>query len=132
MAINHMAGGGLDGTNTMNSHCYDDFDRSNAIMTDVYKSNAMMADGHNGSSSVAIFQRGSPSPPMFLSPPAQTAVEEGWVELTIFFLNFELCVTIALVIFQAMIEQHETILFPQQRKPLKNMLLPNILDSVTR
>ena len=24
------------------------------------------------------------------------------------------------------------ILFPQQREPLKNMLLPNILDSVTR
>ena len=89
MAINHMAGGGFDGTNTMNSHCYDDFDRSNAIMADVYKSNAMMVDGHNGSSSVLIFQRGSPSPPMFLSPPSQTAVEEGWVELTknIFFLT---------------------------------------------
>ena len=82
MAINHMADVGFDGTNTMNSHCYDDFDRSNAIMTDVYKSNAMMVDGHNGSSSVLIFQRGSPSPPMFLSPPSQTAVEEGWVELT--------------------------------------------------
>ena len=82
MAINHMADDGFDGTNTMNSHCYDDFDRSNAIMTDVYKSNAMMADGHNGSSSVAIFQRGSPSPPMFLSPPSHTAVEEGWVKLT--------------------------------------------------
>ena len=90
MAINHMANGGFDGTNTMNSHCYDDFDRSNA---DVYGSNAMMADGHNGSSSVAIFQRGSPSPPMFLSPPSQTAVEEGWVELTknIFFLTL-ICV----------------------------------------
>ena len=69
-----MAGGGFDGTNTMNSHCYDDFDRSNVIMTDVYESNAMIVDG---SSSVLIFQRGSPSPPLFLSPPSQTAVEEG-------------------------------------------------------
>ena len=103
-----MAVCGYDGTNTMmSSGCDtsdnydgssmkgDGYDRSSAMMADGYNgssamatmvdgfngSNATMGDGYDGSNSLAICNRGSPSPPPFLSPPTQTAVESGRSEL---------------------------------------------------
>ena len=101
-----MAVCGYDGTNTMmTSGCDtsdnydglsmkgDGYDRSSAMMADGYHgsnatmadgfdgSNATMGDGYDGSNSLAICNRGSPSPPPFLSPPTQTAVESGCAEL---------------------------------------------------
>ena len=84
-----MATGGYDGANTViNSGTSDNYDESSmkgdgydmlsAIMADGFNgSNATMGDGYNGSNSLAICNRGSPSPPPFLSPPTETAVESG-------------------------------------------------------
>ena len=62
----------------------DGYDRSSAMMADgLYGSNATMGNGYDGSNATMgdgynrSSNRGSPSPPPFLSPPTQTAVESG-------------------------------------------------------
>ena len=71
-----------DGYHGSNATMADGFDGSNATMGDGFNgSNATMGDGYDGSNSLAICNRGSPSPPPFLSPPTQTAVESGRSEL---------------------------------------------------
>ena len=101
IAINHcgydgtntMMSGGCDGTMSDNYDGSKGYERSNTLVTmlDGYNGSsgtmadgydgsnpmATMADAYNGSNPMAICRRGSPSPPPFLSPPTQTAVESG-------------------------------------------------------
>ena len=83
-----MKGDGYDRSSAMMADGYngstmaDGYNGSNATMADGFNGlNATMGDGFNGSNSLAICNRGSPSPPPFLSPPTQTAVESGRSEL---------------------------------------------------
>ena len=76
----------LDGYKGSNVAIADGYSGSNAMVTmdtryDRSNPMATMSDGFDRSNPVAICRRSSPSPPPFLSPPTQTAVESGSQEL---------------------------------------------------